>query len=316
MDSSSLIKQVGTLYSLPDVALRINELLSNEDTSNEQLQQVISYDPALTAQLLKLVNSAYYGFPSSIDTISRAIAVIGRQELRNLAIATSVTDTFKDISDDLVDMETFWFHSITCGVLARLLAQRCKHKKREQFFIAGLLHSIGKLVLFDQFPQQSAEVLSVKDQGDDAVIEAERRIFGFTYAELGAELLKAWQLPQSIWQLVEHQLEPTRLNANRQDACLLHVAAKVTASFEPCAIRTYDFNDFEPHYSANAWQLLNLTEDLITPLICEASEQAANILRIIKPNATLVFINVDPEHRIAESTGKRDNPRAVRRILD
>lgn len=316
MDPKLLIAKVESLYSLPDVALRVNELLSNDDTSNTQLEQVISYDPALTAQLLKLVNSAYYGFPNSIDTISRAIAMIGREELRNLMLATSVAATFKDIPEDLVDMETFWFHSITCGVLARLLAQHCKYKGRERFFIAGLLHSLGKLVLFDQFPKESAEVLRVKDQGDDAVIEAEKRQFGFTYAELGAELLKAWQLPQNIWQLVEHQLEPTRLNAQTQDACLLHVAAKITASFEPCAIRTFDINDFEPHYSANAWQLLDLNEDLITPLVCEASEQAADILRIIKPNATLVFINVDPEHRIAESSSKRDSPRAVRRILD
>ncbi len=316
IEPRALIERVGPLYVLPDVALRVNELLSNDDTSNSQLEQVISYDPALTAQLLKLVNSAYYGFPSSIDTISRAVAMIGREELRNLVLATAVASTFKDIPEDLVDMETFWFHSITSGVLARLLARHCKHKGQERFFIAGLLHSIGKLVLFDQCPKESAEVLSFKDQGDEAVIEAEKRLFGFTYADLGAELLKAWQLPQSIWQLVQFQLEPTRLNAQTQDACLLHVAAKITASFEPCAIRTYNFNDFEPQYSANAWQLLDLNEDLVSSLVCKASEQAADILQIIKPNATLVFINVDPEHQIAESKSKRDNPRAIRRVLD
>lgn len=316
MDPRSLVERVGPMYSLPDVALRVNELLSNDDASNAQLQQVISYDPALTAQLLKLVNSAYYGFPSSIDTVSRAVAVIGRQELRNLVMTIAVTKTFKGIPDELVDMETFWFHSITCGVLARLLAQRCEYKERERFFVAGLLHSIGKLLLFDQFPKESTEILRVKGQGNDAIIEAEKRVFGFTYAELGAELLKAWKLPPNIWQLVENQIEPERVNDNRRDTCLLHVAAKITASIEPCAIKTYDFNEFDPSYSANAWQLLGLSEELVTSLVCEASEQAANILRIVKPNAMLVFISVHPEQRIAESSSKRDDPRAIRRILD
>ena len=312
----SLIETISSLYSLPDVAMRVNELLNSDEATNEQLEQLIVYDPALTAQLLKLVNSAHYGFASSIDTVSRAIAIVGREALRNLVMATAVTSTFKDIPEDLVDMETFWFHSITCGSLARLLAKECNHKDRERFFIAGLLHSIGKLIMFSQFPEQSAEVLSVKDQGENAMVEAEQRVFGFNYAELGAELLKEWQLPPNIWQLVAHQLQPLRVNDNSQDVAILHVATKITACIEPCAIRTYSFNDVDPGYSPEAWQRLGLSEALIQPLVCEASDQSAEILSIIRPGATLVFVNVKPDQRIAESSNKRDNLKAVRRTLN
>ncbi|WP_341325282.1 HDOD domain-containing protein [Methylotuvimicrobium sp. KM2] len=289
MVPKSLIEKVGSLYTLPDVALRVNELLSSDKASNDQLEEIIVHDPALTAQLLKLVNSAYYGFPGKVDTVSRAISMIGRQELRNIVIATSVASTFQDIQEDLVDMETFWYHSITCGVLARLLAEQCKRRERERFFIAGLLNSIGKLILFSQFPEKAGEALSFKDQGEDAVAEAEQRIFGFTYAELGAELLKEWKLPSSIWQLVAAQTDPMNATDILQDACILHVAAKIAASIEPCSVKTYDFEDFNPTYLPEAWEALGLSDESIKPLTLDASLQAFEILGIIRPGATLIF---------------------------
>ncbi|WP_431064379.1 HDOD domain-containing protein [Methylotuvimicrobium sp.] len=289
MVPKSLIEKVGSLYTLPDVALRVNGLLSSDKASNDQLEEIIVHDPALTAQLLKLVNSAYYGFPGKVDTVSRAISMIGRQELRNIVIATSVASTFQDIPEDLVDMETFWYHSITCGVLARLLAEQCKRRERERFFIAGLLNSIGKLILFSQFPEKAGEALSFKDQGEDAVAEAEQRIFGFTYAELGAELLKEWKLPSSIWQLVAAQTDPMKADDILQDACILHVAAKIAASIEPCSVKTYDFEDFNPTYLPEAWETLGLSDESIKPLTLDASLQAFEILGIIRPGATLIF---------------------------
>ncbi|MBE0437505.1 MAG: HDOD domain-containing protein [Methylomicrobium sp.] len=289
MVPKSLIEKVGSLYTLPDVALHVNELLSSDKASNDQLEEIIVHDPALTAQLLKLVNSAYYGFPGKVDTVSRAISMIGRQELRNIVIATSVASTFQDIPEDLVDMETFWYHSITCGVLARLLAEQCKRKERERFFIAGLLNSIGKLILFSQFPEKAGEALSFKDQGEDAVTQAEQRIFGFTYAELGAELLKEWKLPSSIWQLVAAQTDPMNANDILQDACILHVAAKIAASIEPCSVKNYDFKDFNPTYLPEAWETLGLSDESIKPLTLDALLQAFEILGIIRPGATLIF---------------------------
>ncbi|MGD7036252.1 HDOD domain-containing protein [Methylotuvimicrobium buryatense] len=289
MVPKSLIEKVGSLYTLPDVALRVNELLSSDKASNDQLEEIIVHDPALTAQLLKLVNSAYYGFSGKVDTVSRAISMIGRQELRNIVIATSVASTFQDIPKDLVDMETFWYHSITSGVLARLLAEQCKRKEHERFFIAGLLNSIGKLILFSQFPEKAGEALTFKDRGEDAVTEAEQRIFGFTYAELGAELLKEWKLPSSIWQLVAAQTNPMNATDILQDACILHVAAKIAASIEPCSVKTYDFEDFNPTYLPEAWEALGLSDESIKPLTLDASLQAFEILGIIRPGATLIF---------------------------
>ena len=289
MTPQMLAEKVNTLFSLPDVALLVNELLNKDDTTNAELEEVILHDPALTAQLLKLVNSAFFGFPGKIDTISRAVSMIGQRELRNLVLATAVTDTFQGIPEHLVDMNTFWYHSITSGVLARLLAQKYKRQDYERFFIAGLLHSIGKLIFFFEYPQQSAQILSLKDQGQDAMIETERETFGFTYAELGAELLKQWKLPDSIWEMINSQLEPLQAKYSIEDACILHIAANIANSIEPCAKMDIEFEGPELDYNLPPYQHMQLQAGDVMPLIQEASFQAFEILGIIRPDATMIF---------------------------
>lgn len=289
MTPQMLAEKANTLFSLPDVALRINELLNEDDTSNADLEEVILYDPALTAQLLKLVNSAFFGFPGKIDTISRAVSMIGHNELRNLVLVSAVTDSFKGIPEHLVDMSTFWYHSITSGVLARLLAQQYKRQNHERFFIAGLLHSIGKLIFFIEYPQQSAQILSLKNQGQDAMIKAEQETFGFTYAELGAEFLKQWKLPDSIWEMINSLLEPLQAEHSIEDACILHIAANIADSIEPCAKIDIEFADPELDYNLPAYQHMQLQAEDVMPLIQEASYQAFEILGIIRPEATMIF---------------------------
>ncbi len=289
MTPQLLAEKVNTLFSLPDVALRVNELLNEDNTTNADLEEIILHDPALTAQLLKFVNSAFFGFPGKIDTISRAVSMIGQSELRNLVVATTVTESFNSIPEHLVDMNTFWYHSVTSGVLARMLAQQCNRLDRERFFIAGLLHSIGKLMIFCEYPEQSVQILALKDQGRDAMINTERALLGFTYAEAGAELLKKWKLPGSIWEMINHQLAPLHAEQSIEDACILHIAADIADSIEPCAKMDIEFDDPELNYDSPAYQFLQLQTDQVLPVIHEAGYQAYDILGIIRPEATVIF---------------------------
>lgn len=289
MTPQMLAEKVNSLFSLPDVALRINELLNEDNTTNADFDEVILHDPALTAKLLKLVNSAFFGFPGNIDTISRAVLMIGQDELRNLVLAITVTDSFKGIPEHLVDMDTFWYHSVTSGILARLLAQKCKRQDYERFFIAGLLHSIGKLIIFSEYPQQASQILSLKNQGQEAMIKAERETFGFTYAELGAELLKRWKLPANIWGVINCQLEPLQAMHSIEDTCILHIAAKIADSIEPCAKMEFEFEGPELDYNFPAYQHMQLQAEEVRPLIQEASCEAFEILSIIRPEAAMIF---------------------------
>ncbi len=289
MTPEMLAEKVNVLFSLPDVALRINELLELDETTNQDLEEVILFDPALTAKLLKIVNSAYFGFPGKIDSIARAIGMIGQKELRNLVVATTVADSFKGIPEHLIDMDTFWYHSVTSGILARMLAKSCRRLDQERFFIAGLLHSVGKLVFFTEYPEQSSLILSLKDQGQEAMTNKERETFGFTFAELGAELLKQWRLPASIWAMIYSQLDPFNAIDSVDDACILHVAALIADQIEPCSKQELDFQEPELDYDSQAFKYLQLEESVVTPLIQESSFQAFEILSFIRPEASVIF---------------------------
>ncbi|MGR9115360.1 MAG: HDOD domain-containing protein [Gammaproteobacteria bacterium] len=289
MYPTALAKQVKSIFSLPEIALRVNELLNSSEPSYAELEELILHDPAMTATLLKIVNSAYFGFPHKIDTVSRAISIIGLRELRSLVIAISVTTRFKGIPAELVDMDVFWYHSITRGVLARILAKRLKHFDRERFFIAGLLSRIGKLIFFSQYPAESTEILKLKDQGDEAMTAEEERIFGFNYAELGAELLKQWELPASIWEIIVYQLDPLNSKGSLEDACILNVAATIANSIEPCAKFDLDFHELEPSFNSSALNYLNISPNLINHTVEESMIQAFEIMSIIRPGATMII---------------------------
>ncbi len=289
MNAQILAHQVESLFSLPEIALRINEILNSSEPFNAELEEVIISDPALTAKMLKIVNSSYFGFPGTIDTISRAITIIGLQELRNLVIASSVTTCFKDISEELVDMDVFWYHSLTSAVIARDLAKELKCSNYERLFIVGLLHSIGRLIYFTQCPEQSREILSYKDQGEEVMIAKELDVLGFTHAELSAEFLKGWGLPTEIWKTIESYLDPLNAGDYIRDACVLHIAGKIAGSIEPCATHEYDFNEIEPNIKSGVFDYLNVSASQVQSCIDDAVMQVFGLLAIIKPGAMTIF---------------------------
>lgn len=289
MNIQSLIYKVESLFSLPEVALQANDILNSSNPKNDELENLIITDPALTAKILRIVNSSYFGFPAKIDTVSRAITIIGLKELRSLIITTSVTSTFKDLPAELVDMDVFWYHSVTSAVLAKILAKSLKHPDCERLFICGLLQSVGRLIYFSQCPEISREILKVKEQGEDAMISTEIEKLGFTYAELGAELLKHWKLSENIWQVIYNHLNPLNAGEYTRDSCIIHVASKIAGSIEPCAKFDFDFDAIEPSFNESALTYLKLSPDHIQECIDDALIQAFDILTIINPKATAIF---------------------------
>lgn len=288
MDPRTIAENVRTVFSLPDIALRINELIGSEKTSNAELERIILHDPAITAKILRFANSAYFGFSREIETISRAITLIGHKELRNLVLATSVISTFEDISSDLIDMESFWYQSVTCGVVAKVLADYKKNKARERFFIAGLLHAIGKLILLSQFPKESAVVLRSNNQGNYATTNAELEMFGFTHAQLGAELFKLWKLPPSIWKMIEFQLNPLDGGEFCDDACILHVASNFASCIQPFASNDNHTDEIKPAYQPEVWNHLDLDDDVHQTVHKASNSQVFDILSTIRPQTVII----------------------------
>lgn len=285
MTPESLVQDTHTLFSLPDVAFRVNELIDQPNTRPADLAEVILCDPALAARLLRLVNSAYYALPHPVATVSQAIYLIGPRELRDLVIATSAVSLFKGLPPEQINMEQFWFHSIACGIAARELARRCRLPEGEQLFLAGLLQGIGKLIFYSQCADQYREVLQlVEREGLDAVA-AERRIFGFTYADVSAALLKNWRFPERLWMAVAHHLDPASAPHYWLEAVILHAASDVAsslqlnASADPLRVGSLEITA----------SLLELEPESLASLPAEINLQVIEVLEIVQPGATLIY---------------------------
>jgi len=195
------------LFALPEIYARLDALMKDPNTSASDVTALISKDPALSATMLKLVNSAFMGrtglslghrLNPRVDNLERAVMILGTSQLANLALALSVVPAFRDIDPDVMDMRRFWEHSISCGLLARELALCHGGSDPEQAFVAGLLHDIGRLVMFRHLPGQCAQVLAQASREETDVYSVESRALGWTHADLGGNLLAKWQFPASL----------------------------------------------------------------------------------------------------------------------
>ncbi len=230
--ASELVKSAKDLFSLPDIYFQLNRMIHDQRFSLEDIGKVIAKDPALSASLLRVVNSALYGFQSRIDTIPRAIAIVGIDDLYNLVVATCVVDRFNKIPTDLVDMTAFWMRSVHCAVVCKLLAKNSAVLHAERLFLAGLLHDIGSLVLYQKMPEQALRVLSAIGHDRRLLAGFEQEIIGFTHTDVGRELLKLWALPESLYEVIGCYEEPEATPVHKLDAHLLNIASRLVDASE------------------------------------------------------------------------------------
>ena len=285
MTPQQLVQEVEHLFSLPDVAVRLNELIDQPDTSTKQLVDVVQLDAGIAASVLRLANSAWYGLPSRVDTISRAITLIGTKALRDLVMSASVITSFKGISSEFVDMMDFWDNSVTCGVVTRNLAKKCGIRESERMFLAGLLHKVGRLVFYASRPVQYRQVLMDKDMGEAAVVEAERAIFGFTYAELGGALLRAWRVPEALDEVIAYQLNPFDAPYYNKEAAIVHMAADIAFHMSPDIKARFQLGDYNLTFDEEVWASLELERDLLAEIMQTSLIQSFELLEIVNPRA-------------------------------
>jgi len=289
MTAAALAQEVSALVSLPDAVVRLLELIDDPHSGNSEIAEVVLHDPGLAASILKLVNSAYYGFSSKIGSVSHAINLIGRNELRNVAMAAGMAEAFKDIPPNLVDMHTFWFNSVTCATIARLLAERCGYPQ-EALFIPGLLHAIGRLVLYIRRPEQYREVLAVSgDRSEREINAAEARVFGFDHAELGAELARQWKLPSRLQTILKYHLHPQDAPDYQNEVAILHIAADMAAGITPSTQVERYAKDYTPAFIPEFWRELGQSEEWIPEILQRATLQGFEILDIVNPRAATIL---------------------------
>jgi HD-like signal output (HDOD) protein len=277
LEPRDLVKAAGSISSLPMIFTRINDAVNNPRSSIADIGRVISEDPGLTARLLRIVNSAFYSFPSKIDTISRAVTIVGTQQLRDLALATSVMKVFKGIPEDLMNMEAFWCHSVGCGITARVLASHRREANLERYFVTGMLHDIGRLLLFMNLPKQTRTALMRCQLSGELLYQVEYEEIGFDHATVGSTLLQAWNLPASLEEVVAFHHAPHKALRYPIETAIVHVADIIAHALELGS----SGERFVPQLNPEAWERIGIPPTLLPATLEQVERQFHDSTQIL-----------------------------------
>ncbi|NDV26827.1 HDOD domain-containing protein [Desulfovibrio sp. JC010] len=218
------LKSKVVLPSLPQVLVEIQKVISDPDSSADDLAEIINKDPKLVAAILRLANSAMYSFRTEVDTPSRAVALLGFKQASSLALGTVSLSLFKRSSEtQVLNIEKFWKHCIACGVIAQEIAKEAGYKDTERFFVGGMLHDIGLYVVFESNRSLALELSDYASKDDNSLYDAELDLLGFDHASLGGVIIKDWNFPKSLVLAAAGHHNPMIAKSD-PDAGIIHVA--------------------------------------------------------------------------------------------
>lgn len=281
MNAIDYAEQASELFVLSDSFLRIKELIDDDASTIDDISEVIIIDPALTSSILKLANSSFFSYPGKIDTISKAVLVLGITEVYNLVIAYFSTQAFKSVTADKDYLETFWEKSVDCALLIKYLGSSINLVNAERLFILGLLHNLGELIVQQVSPEKINLCLS--DDADINSWQKQQDVLGFTYSECGAELLKLWQLPYSLVAPIRNQNEDDFESVNMESQ-LLYLAKRLMLS--QCNQQPVNYSSL---CSAQLLGQLSLNEATLVSAVEYCNLERLGILSILSPSAVMIY---------------------------
>ena len=219
-----LLADMSDLVSPPEVCVKISGMLAENTASASEFAEVILCDPSLTARLLRMVNSPYYGLRTKVDTVSQAITIIGMDDLSSVVYSMCAVESFSRISSAVTNMRTFWSHGVFCDLTAKALAKEINCIQPERLFVAGLLHDIGTLAINAKVPEIAQENI-IKTTGSEAALAALERVWvGLDHAALGGLMLEGWEMPAATCEAIRCHHNPSAATTNPLEANLVHVA--------------------------------------------------------------------------------------------
>lgn len=234
------LDRIDSVPMLPEVAGRILKLVDDPLVTAHKLAEVVSRDQSLVTSVLRVVNSAYYGFHWRISSVSQAVVLLGFRTIRNLVLAAAVMKNYGGRSRAAgFDRMAHWRHSIGCGSAAAVLAGRWRLAGAGEAFLAGLVHDIGRVIMDQHFPEEFAETLARSRSGPCSLIEAEEQVFGLTHAAVGAHVARKWKLPEGVISGIADHHGPGAERAWSLHAALVH-AADVMARRAGLAVGTWE----------------------------------------------------------------------------
>jgi len=275
----SAIQEISHIATLPEVTLKIIRLVEDPDSTAQDLNQVITNDPALGARILKVVNSAFYGLPGQIGSINRAIVLLGLNAVKNIAIAASLAKLFRggQICPSF-NARDLWHHSIAVATCTRLLAQKAKLGLPDEAFLAGLIHDIGVMVEMQARRAKFVEAVEKMDAEGLTLRQAEQAVLGATHEQFGMALCKTWKFPASFANVTGFHHRPMQLAAaNRTMTALVHIAEVISARTGIGYCKDVESQNVQSELLAEL-QLTEQTLDEVAEALPQAIEEASNLL--------------------------------------
>jgi putative nucleotidyltransferase with HDIG domain len=277
-DPQKIIEKIDDLPTLPRTVLKITELVNDPKSSAKDLARVITDDQVLTARLLKLVNSSFYGFPERISTVTGAIVLLGFDAIRNLLLTTSVFDLFANHNrKKKQDQEKFWDHSLGCAVGAKVIGNYLRHDKIEELFVSGLLHDIGKIVEMMYLSDEYTKVVSVIDSENILMTAAENKVLGYNHAEVGKLLAEKWNLPAKLVQVIAYHHQPANAGSFAMEAAIVHLADIFCRALN----MGYGGDNKIPPLDGSAWERLKIGTNAIDTIMATMRREYRDISSFI-----------------------------------
>jgi len=207
------------LPTLPTIVTQLISVVGDPASSARQIAQLVSTDQALTAKILKVANSSFYGFDRQIATVQLAIVVLGIDMVKNIGLSVAVLKRFSQGQEHaLFDRQRFWEHAIGAGVAGRMLARKFyDRRKADEAFVAGVLHDIGKLILIEYFYNEFVEALTLAKKKDMALVDAEEEVLGVSHADVGGWLTEKWNLPPHLVNAISYHHRPFEQPVNEPE---------------------------------------------------------------------------------------------------
>lgn len=283
MTADDYVAQVSEIFVMSDSFLRIRQLIDDEASTIDDISDVILLDPALSATVLKLANSPLFNYPGKIDTISKAVLVLGITEVYNLVISYFTSEAFKNIDANQDYLDEFWLKSVDCALLMKFLGTSLGIAHAERLFILGLLHNLGELIVHQITAEKQRDCASQDINLLPWVNQ--QAILGFTFGQCSAELLKQWQLPYSIFAPIRDQ-DIDDLSQYNAETQLLYIAKRVMSKIQLFKGQGLDYSDL---LTKQQLELLCIDDELLNNAVDYCDLERLSLLSILNPSASMLY---------------------------
>jgi len=256
------VENINALPTMPSVLKRLSSVIEKPRITIVEISAFISNDPALTTKVLKMVNSAIYGFPGRIASVSHATMLLGLNVIKGLLLGVSVFELMQKTMSGLYE------HSLACAIASRIIAQKKNLKEPEEVSVAGLLHDIGKVILTLEFAQEYENAMKEAQEKKISIYEAEKNQFNASHADVGGWLAEKWRFPNNLIEVIEYHHRPTLAKNAPMETAIVHMADLLVRA------RGLGFagENLVPEVNPIAFELLKLSDQDIKDVLREMEE--------------------------------------------